>query len=107
MEITEVKVFPVNEEKLKAYVTIIFDACFVVRDLKIINGNTGLFVAMPSKKRKDGTFRDIAHPLNSEMRTAIEKKILDSYEQELKKITAAANKSMQAIGQKRSYDDES
>ena len=53
MEITEVKVFPVNEEKLKAYVTIVLDNCFVVRDLKIIAGNSGLFVAMPSKKRKD------------------------------------------------------
>ena len=56
MEVTEVRVFPVNEEKLKAYVTITFDDCFVVRDLKVINGNDGLFVAMPSKKRKDGTF---------------------------------------------------
>ena len=106
MEITEVKVFPVNEDKLKAYVTIIFDNCFVVRDLKIINGNTGLFVAMPSKKRKDGTFRDIAHPLNSEMRASIERKILDIYEQELKKVAAATSKSMAALGQKRNYDDE-
>lgn len=102
MEITEVKVFPVNEERLKAYVTIIFDNCFVVRDLKIINGNTGLFVAMPSKKRKDGTFRDIAHPLNSEMRNEMEKKILLHYEEELKKMTAAAKESMEALeGQKK------
>lgn len=106
MEITEVKVFPVNEDKLKAYVTIIFDNCFVVRDLKIINGNTGLFVAMPSKKRKDGTFRDIAHPLNSEMRSAIEKKILSVYETELKQMTEAANKGMQALGKKRSHEDD-
>lgn len=106
MEITEVKVFPVNEDKLKAYVTVIFDNCFVVRDLKIINGNTGLFVAMPSKKRKDGTFRDIAHPLNSEMRNLLEKKILSTYEEELKKMTAAAHKSMAALGQKKAYDDD-
>ena len=107
MEITEVKIFPVNEDKLKAYVTIIFENCFVVRDLKIINGNTGLFVAMPSKKRKDGTFRDIAHPLNSDMRNAMEKLILKSYEEELKKMTAAAHKSMEALsGQKRNYDDD-
>lgn len=110
MEITEVKVFPVNEDKLKAYVTIIFDNCFVIRDLKIINGNTGLFVAMPSKKRKDGTFRDIAHPLNSEMRNQLEKRILAQYEDELKKMTEAAHKSMEALtGQKRNnsdYDDE-
>jgi stage V sporulation protein G len=64
MDITEVKVFPVDEEKLKAYITITLDGCFVVRDLKIISGATGLFVAMPSKRRKDGSFKDIAHPLN-------------------------------------------
>lgn len=104
MEITEVKVFPVNEDKLKAYVTIIFDNCFVVRDLKIINGNTGLFVAMPSKKRKDGTFRDIAHPLNSEMRTEIENHILKIYEEELKKMADSATKNMAALGQRRTPD---
>lgn len=97
MEITEVKVFPVNEDKLKAYVTIIFDNCFVIRDLKIIHGNSGLFVAMPSKKRKDGTFRDIAHPLNSDMRNKLEKTILDQYKGELKKMTEAANKSMEEL----------
>jgi len=83
MEITEVRVFPVNEEKLKAFVTITIDDCFVVRDLKVINGNNGLFVAMPSKKRKDGTFRDTAHPVNNETRELIEKKVLSAYEQEL------------------------
>lgn len=107
MEITEVKVFPVNEDKLKAYVTIIFDNCFVVRDLKIINGNTGLFVAMPSKKRKDGTFRDVAHPLNAEMRSDLEKRVLAAYESELKSITAAAHKSMEALeGKKKNGDDD-
>jgi len=59
MEITEVRVFPVSEERLKAYVTITFDNCFVVRDLKVINGNTGLFVAMPAKRRKDGPSRTL------------------------------------------------
>ena len=86
MEITEVKVFPVSEERLKAYVTITIDNCFVVRDLKVINGNNGLFVAMPSKKRKDGQFKDIAHPLNNETRELIENKIFEAYEAELKKI---------------------
>ncbi len=79
MEITEVRVFPVNEEKLRAYVTITFDQCFVVRDLKIIQGTTGLFVSMPSKKRKDGTYRDIAHPINNETRRMIEEKIIAEY----------------------------
>lgn len=83
MEITEVRVFPVNEEKLKAYATITFDRCFVVRDLKVIQGNNGLFVAMPSKKRKDGTFKDTAHPLNTETREMIESKVLEEYRREL------------------------
>ena len=80
MEITEVRVFPVNEEKLRAYVTITFDQCFVIRDLKIIQGATGLFVSMPSKKRKDGTYRDIAHPINNETRKMIEEKIIAEYQ---------------------------
>ena len=84
MEITEVKVFPVNEEKLKAYITIVLDNCFVVRDLKIIGGTAGLFVAMPSKRRKDGAFKDIAHPLNQSTRALMEKKILDAYLAEIK-----------------------
>jgi stage V sporulation protein G len=88
MEITEVRVFPVNEERLKAYVTITLDGCFVVRDLKVINGNTGLFVAMPAKRRKDGTFKDIAHPLNSETRERMEKTILAEYDREVARGTA-------------------
>ncbi|MBI4621264.1 MAG: septation regulator SpoVG [Desulfobacterales bacterium] len=88
MEVTEVRVFPVNEEKLKAYVTITFDDCFVVRDLKVINGNDGLFVAMPSKKRKDGTFRDTAHPLNNRTREVIESKVLEEYKREIGKDTS-------------------
>ncbi|MCB1213898.1 MAG: septation regulator SpoVG [Deltaproteobacteria bacterium] len=88
MDITEVRVFLVSEgeEKLKAYATITMDDCFVVRDLKIIHGNNGLFVAMPSKKRKDGTFRDVAHPLNNEFRSQIEEKVLDAFEQERAKV---------------------
>jgi stage V sporulation protein G len=86
MDITEVRVFPVNEERLKAYATITFDDCFIIRDLKIIDGNNGLFVAMPSKKRKDGTFRDTAHPLNNETREKIEDVVLREYEKELSRI---------------------
>jgi stage V sporulation protein G len=86
MDITEVRVFPVNEERLKAYATITFDDCFIIRDLKIIDGNNGLFVAMPSKKRKDGTFRDTAHPLNNETREKIEDVVLREYEMELSRL---------------------
>ncbi|HNQ86001.1 MAG TPA: septation regulator SpoVG [Deltaproteobacteria bacterium] len=84
MEITEVKVFPVKDnDKLKAYASIVFDDCFVIRDLRVISGTTGLFVAMPSRKRKDGSFRDTAHPLNMETRDKIEKSILESYKQKI------------------------
>jgi len=83
MDVTEVRVFPVDEDKLRAYVTVTFDHCFVVRDLKLIRGNTGLFVSMPSKRRKDGTYKDIAHPLNNETRRMIEEKIIAEYEKML------------------------
>ena len=82
MEITDVRIFPVEEDRLKAYVTITFDNCFVVRDLKVVRGNSGLFVAMPAKRRKDGTFKDIAHPLNTETRAWMEEKILATYHTE-------------------------
>lgn len=85
MNITEVKIFSVNEDKLKAYVTITIDSCFVVRDIKIIQGPSGLFVAMPSKKRKDGQFKDIAHPLNPETRELIENAVFGAYEEELQR----------------------
>ena len=86
MEITEVKVFPVNEDRLKAYVSITIDDSFVVRDLKIIEGTNGLFVAMPSKKRKDGQFKDIAHPLNQETRAMIEQRVFEAYEAEVRSM---------------------
>ena len=80
MKITEVKVYPVSESgRLRAYATIVFDNSFIVRDLKVIEGHKGLFVSMPSRRRKDGTFRDIVHPLNSETRTEIEQRIVGEY----------------------------
>jgi len=90
MDVTEVKVFPVSkdDERLKAFATITFDDCFIVRDLKVIDGNEGLFVAMPSKKRKDGQYKDIAHPLNNNMREVIESAVLNEYKDELVRVTA-------------------
>lgn len=85
MQITDVKVFPVDEDKLKAYVTVTLDNCFVVRDLKIIHGSSGLFIAMPAKRRKDGTYKDIAHPLNAETRDWMERLILAEYDRAMKK----------------------
>ena len=82
MEVTEVKVFPLRKpnDKLKAFATIVFDSCFIIRDLKVINGNSGLFVAMPSRKLEDGTYEDIVHPINSETRQKIEQAVLEEYE---------------------------
>ncbi|MFH1687987.1 MAG: SpoVG family protein [bacterium] len=84
MEITEIRVTLRNEERLKGFVNVTFDDAFVVRGLKIISGTDGLFVAMPSRKRSDGTHQDIAHPVNAEMRQMLERSVLGAYEAELK-----------------------
>jgi stage V sporulation protein G len=90
MEITQVKVFPVEEEKLKAYVSIILDECFLVSDLKVIQGPNGLFISMPSKRKKNGEFKDIAHPLNRETRDRMERQILDEYGRTRTQIAATS-----------------
>ncbi len=83
MNITEVKVHPVDQEKLKAYVSIVLDDCFLVSDIKIISGPSGLFVSMPSKRKKTGEFKDVAHPLNRETRQWMEERILGEYDRSL------------------------
>ena len=80
MEITEVRITLRDEEKLKAFANVTFDDAFVVRGLKVINGTNGYFVSMPSRKRPDGTYQDIAHPINNEMRRIIEDAVLGEYE---------------------------
>jgi stage V sporulation protein G len=80
MEITEVKIYLANEGKLKGYATMVLDSCFIVRDMKIIKSdNKGLFVSMPSRRKKDGSFKDIVHPLNSDTRKQIEERIIVEY----------------------------
>ena len=80
MRITEVNILPVEgDERLKAFVTIKLDGCFIVRDMKIIRGNKGYFVAMPAKKMKDGSYRDLVHPLDSRTREMLEECVLDAY----------------------------
>jgi len=91
MDITQVKVFPVDEEKLKAYVSIVLDDCFLVSDLKVIHGPNGLFISMPSKRKKNGEFKDIAHPLNRETRERMERRILEEYERARQVPPATAN----------------
>jgi len=83
MEITEVKVFPIQEEKLKAFVSVVFDHCFMINDIKIIQGRDGLFISMPSRKKKNGEFKDVAHPLNNETRRMIESQVLAEYDRVL------------------------
>ncbi|HET9886038.1 MAG TPA: septation regulator SpoVG [bacterium] len=85
MEITEVRISLHDEDKLKAFVTITFDDCFVVRGVKVIYGNNGLFVAMPSRRKPDGTFQDIAHPINRDMREKVEERILQEYSAEVER----------------------
>lgn len=80
MQITDVRVRKITKEgKMKAIVSITLDDEFVVHDIKVIEGEKGLFIAMPSKKATDGEYRDIAHPINSSTRESIQKIILDSY----------------------------
>jgi stage V sporulation protein G len=83
VEITEIRVTLRNEDKLKGFANVTFDNAFVIRGMKIIQGNKGYFVSMPSRRRPDGTHQDIAHPVNSDMRRQIEKKVLKAYEREL------------------------
>ena len=84
MNITDVHVRKINHEgKMKAVVSITLDDVFVVHDIKVIDGEKGLFIAMPSKKTADGEYRDIAHPINSETREMIQTKILKAYEEAL------------------------
>jgi stage V sporulation protein G len=81
MKITDIKIFPVTlEGRLQAYVSITFDDSFIVREIKLIKNNTGMFVSMPSRRKTDGSFKDIAHPLNNEMRKLIEIKVIEAYE---------------------------
>jgi stage V sporulation protein G len=81
MEITEVKVTPINNvKKLKGFASIVFDNCFIVSDIKIIETTNSAFLSMPSKRSKNGKFRDVAHPLNMETRKMIEEKVFEAYE---------------------------
>jgi len=89
VEITEIRVTLRDEEKLRGFANVTFDNAFVVRGMKIIQGSSGYFVSMPSRKRPDGTHQDIAHPVNKDMRAEIEKKVLEAYEVELKSHSTA------------------
>jgi stage V sporulation protein G len=89
VEITEIRVTLRNEEKLKAFVTVTFDKCFAVRNMKIVEGEKGPMLCMPSRKLPDGTFKDVAHPINADFRSYLEKRIFAAYEDERRKNPTA------------------
>jgi len=88
IEITEVRVSLRNDDKLKAFVSITLNDSFVIRGLKVIRGNSGLFVAMPSRKRPDGQHQDLAHPINDVTRKYLTERVMTEYESELKHPSA-------------------
>ncbi len=82
MEITDIRVRRVGGDgKLKAYVTVTFDGCFVVHNIKVIHGRSGVFIAMPSRRTKTGEYKDVAHPINSDFRSQLQDTILRAYEE--------------------------
>jgi len=83
MDITDIRIRKVEADgKLKAYVTVTFDDCFVIHNVKIIEGKSGTFIAMPSRKTKNGDYKDVAHPINSEFRQVLQERILRAFEEE-------------------------
>ncbi|MFP4114763.1 MAG: septation regulator SpoVG [Spirochaetota bacterium] len=81
MEITDIRVRRVDTQgKLKAYVTVTFDECFVVHNVKVIEGGDRVFIAMPSRKTRNGDFKDVAHPITSEFRNELQDRIVAAYE---------------------------
>jgi stage V sporulation protein G len=86
LEISEIRITLRDDNKLKGFASITLENAFVIRGLKIIEGSSGLFIAMPSRKRKDGTFQDIAHPINMATREWMENQIISAYRQEMKRV---------------------
>ncbi len=80
MDITDIRIRKVNADgKLKAYVTVTFDESFVVHNVKVIEGENGIFISMPSRRTKNGEYKDVAHPINTEFRGVLQDRILDEY----------------------------
>lgn len=108
MEITDIRVRKINSEgRMKAVVSVTFDGEFVVHDIKVIEGQEKLFVAMPSRKTPDGEFKDIAHPINSTMRERLQGAIISKYEEvrELEAAEAAANDSAEETSSEASTEE--
>lgn len=104
MKITDIKIIQVDgDEKLKAYVTMKLDDCFIVRDVKVISGTNGYFIAMPAKKMKDGTYRDLVHPVDKDTRLMMEEKIMAEFSQAAKTGSASGSAPMPATEQRKIY----
>ena len=87
MQVTDIRIRVVqNESKMKAVASVTFDECFVVHDIKVIDGEKGLFIAMPSKKSRSGEYRDVAHPINADMRGMLQEKVIESYNEALNEL---------------------
>ena len=100
MQVTDIRIRIVqvqNETQMKAVASVTFDECFVVHDIKVINGDKGMFIAMPSKKAPNGEFRDVAHPINAEMRGMLQDKVLECYRAALNEVAQQAVQDM-AVG---------
>lgn len=89
MNITDIRVRKISSEgRMKAVVSVTFDDAFVVHDIKVVEGEKGLFVAMPSKRMPDGEYKDIAHPISSEVRQVVQNAVLEAYEKALGSMVA-------------------
>jgi stage V sporulation protein G len=94
MEVTEVRINPAKGGKVRAFASIVIDDCFIVNDLRVMEGREGqLFVTMPARKTRNGQMRDIAHPLNSQTRKAVESRVLDEFEAAVTNLTIPSRNS--------------
>ena len=90
MQITEIRIHLMNEERLKAFASVTFDDCFVVRNMKIVQGDKGLFLCMPSRKMPDGTYKDMVHPVHQDFRSYLESNIMKAYQDALTSASSSS-----------------
>ena len=88
MKITDIRIHLMGEDRLKAFASVTFDDCFVVRNMKIVEGSKGVFLCMPSRKMQDGSHKDVVHPIHQEFRQYLEETVLKAYEEELGKASS-------------------
>ncbi len=105
VNVTDVRVRRINQEgRMKAIVSVTVDDAFVIHDVKVVEGQNGLFVAMPSRKMPDGDYRDIAHPINSEARSIMQQHVLEAYDRALAELEAEQEEDL--IGDDEEYAEE-